>query len=64
MTEVRAKRALGIRKDDRIATLKNFLTNLPGDKVKEVCIDMKESLRKLVEALYPEAKVVADPTSI
>ncbi len=60
VTEVRAKRVLGILKDDRIATLKNFLTKIPGDKVKEVCIDMKESLRKLAEALYPEAKVVAD----
>ncbi|MFW6102222.1 MAG: ISL3 family transposase [Chloroflexota bacterium] len=60
VTEVRAKRVLGILKDDRIATLKKFLTKIPGDKVREVCIDMKESLRKLVEALYPEAKVVAD----
>ena len=60
VTDVRTKRILGILKDDRIATLKNFLTRIPGDKVKEVFIDMKESLRKLVEALYPEAKVVAD----
>jgi transposase len=60
VTEVRAKRVLGILKDDRIATLKNFLTKIPGHRVREVCIDMKESLRKLVEALYPEAKVVAD----
>jgi len=60
VTEVRAKRVLGILKDDRIATLKKFLTRIPGDKVREVCIDMKESLRKLVEALYPEAKLVAD----
>ena len=60
VTEVRAKRVLGILRDDRIATLKNFLTKIPGHRVKEVCIDMKESLRKLVEAQYPEAKVVAD----
>jgi len=60
VTEVRAKRVLGILKDDRIATLKNFLTRIPGHRVREICIDMKESLRKLVEALYPEAKVVAD----
>ena len=60
VTEVRAKRVLGILKDDRIATLKNFLTKIPGNRIREVCIDMKESLRKLAEALYPEAKVVAD----
>ena len=60
VTEVRAKRVLGILKDDRITTLKKFLNKIPRGKVKEVCIDMKESLRKLVEALYPEDKVVAD----
>ena len=61
VTEVKKRKILGILKDDRIATLRNFLSKVPGDKVKEVCIDMKESLRKLVEALYPKAKVVADP---
>lgn len=60
VTEVRAKKVLGILNDDRIATLKNFLTRIPGHRVREVCIDMKESLRKLAETLYPEAKVVAD----
>lgn len=61
VTEVKKRKVLGILKDDRIATLKNFLSKIPGDKVKEFCIDMKESLRKLVEALYFKAKVVADP---
>ena len=60
VTEVRAKRVLGILRDDRIATLKNFLTKIQGHRVREICIDMKESLRKLVETLYPEAKIVAD----
>jgi len=60
VTEVKKKKVLGILKDDRIATLKSFLTKIPKDRVREVCIDMKESLRKLAEALYPEAKVVAD----
>jgi transposase len=50
-----------ILKDDRIATLKDFLIKIPRDKVKEVCIDMKENLRKVAEALFPEAKVVVDP---
>jgi len=52
---------LRILKDDRIATLKGFLIRIPKDQVKEVCIDMKEGLRKLAEALFPEAKVVVDP---
>ena len=60
VTEVKKRQVLRILKDDRIATLKDFLTKIPKDKVKEVCIDMKESLRKIVEALFPEAKVVAD----
>ena len=55
--DVRAKRVLGILKDDRIATLTHFLTKISQAKVIEVCIDMKESLRKLVKALYPEAEV-------
>lgn len=60
VTEVKKRKVLGILKDDRIATLKNFLTKIPRDRVREVCIDMKESLRKLAGAVYPEAKVVAD----
>ena len=60
MTEVKKRRVLGVLGDDRIATLKGFLNKIPRDKVKEVCIDMKESLRKAIEALFPEAKVVVD----
>ena len=61
VTEVKKRRVLRILKDDRIATLKDFLIRIPKDQVKEVCIDMKEGLRKLAEALFPEAKVVVDP---
>jgi len=60
VTEVKKRRVLGILRDDRIATLKEFLCKIPKDKVKEVCIDMKESLRKLAEVVFPEAKVVVD----
>ena len=52
---------MGILRDDRIATLKKFLTKIPTDKVKEVCIDMKDGLRKAAEAAFPLAKVVVDP---
>ena len=60
VTEVKKRRVLGILRDDRIKTLKEFLSKIPGDKVKEVCIDMKEGLRKAVEAVFPEARVVVD----
>ncbi len=52
---------LGILRDDRIATLKKFLSKVPRNKVKEVCIDMKDGLRKEAEAVFPLARVVADP---
>ena len=61
VTEVKKRRVLTILKDDRIATLKSFLLNIPGDKVKEICIDMKEGLRKVAETVFPQAKVVVDP---
>lgn len=61
ITEVKKRRVLGILKDDRIASLKGFLLKLPGDKVKEACIDMKKGLWKAIETVFPQAKVVVDP---
>jgi len=61
VTEVKQRRVLGILRDDRIATLKKFLGKIPGDKVRKVCIDMKDGLRKAVEAVFPLARVVVDP---
>ena len=40
---------VGILRDDGIATLKVFLNKIPRDKGREVCIDMKEPLRKVSE---------------
>ena len=60
VTEVRERKMLGVLRDDRIATLRGFLSNVPKDKVKEVCIDLKESLKKLAEEMFPQAQVVAD----
>lgn len=60
ITEVKKRKVLGILRDDRMATLKDFLSKIPQGKVKEVCIDMKEALRKVVELLFPKAKLVAD----
>ena len=61
VTEVKKRRMLGILSDDRVATLKMFLSKIPKDKVREVCIDMKEALRKVAEAMFPQAKIVVDP---
>lgn len=60
VTEVKKRRVIAILRDDRIATLRECLGRVPRDKVKEVCLDMKESIRKLIEALFPEAKSVLD----
>jgi transposase len=66
VTEVKQRKVLGVLRDDRIATLKKFLTKIPIDKVKEVClcIDMKDGLRKAAEAVFPLARVVVDPFHI
>jgi len=61
VTEVKNRKMLAILRDDRVATLNGFLNKIPRDKVKEVCIDMKESLRKVIEGTFPEAKLVVDP---
>ena len=60
-TEKKIEEAVSNPEDDRIATLKKFLTKIPRDKVREVCIDMKEGLRKAAEAVFPSARVVVDP---
>jgi transposase len=51
---------IGILGNDRIATLKAFLRAVPQERVKEVCIDMKASLMKLVQEMFPLAKLVLD----
>lgn len=38
-----------------------FLKKIPKDKVREVCIDMKESLREVAEKVFPETKVLVNP---
>jgi transposase len=64
VTEVKKRRMLGILSDDRVVTLKRFLSKIPKDKVREVCIDMKEALRKVAEGMFPQAKIVVDPFHI
>lgn len=59
VTDVRKRKMLGILRDDGIATLEVFLNKIPRDKVREVCIDMKEPLRKVSEEVFPKAEVVS-----
>lgn len=61
VTEVKKRWVLGILRDDRIASLKAFLSPLPPERVREVCIDMKGGLWKVIQGLFPRAKVVVDP---
>jgi len=61
VTEVKKRKVLGILRDDRVATLKMFVKTIPKNRVKEVCINMKESLRKVAEEVFSKAKVVVDP---
>lgn len=42
VTEVKQRKVLGVLRDDRTVTLKKFLSKVPRNKVKEVCIDMKD----------------------
>ncbi len=51
---------LGVLGDAHIATLKGFLAKVPHDKIREVCIDMNDGLRKAMEAVFHSAKVVVD----
>lgn len=60
VTELRKRRVVGVLEDDRLATLEDFLKKIPANRVKEVCIDMKTGYRKVVQRLFPEARVVLD----
>ena len=40
VTEVKQRRMLGILKDDRVSSLKAFLSRLSAEKVREVCPDV------------------------
>ena len=54
ITDMKAKRVLGVLKDDRSSTLEEFLKKILAYMVREVCIDMKEVFRKLAQRLFPE----------
>jgi transposase len=57
------KRPLTVLEDVRTATIKAYLEELKkaGVKVEAVVIDMKDSWRKLIKAVFPSAKIIVDP---
>lgn len=63
VTDISSHRPLTILPDNRKATVKRFLMNIPEEnkqKIVEVCIDMDHMLLAAVEEKLPEAKVVVD----
>ncbi|MBE3564017.1 MAG: transposase [Hydrogenibacillus schlegelii] len=49
--------------DDRLRTLEAFLKRLPESvrkKIRAVTIDLKESWKKRIQRVLPDARVVAD----
>ena len=61
VSEVKHHRLLTILPNDRKQTLKDFLRKLPVEKIREVCIDMNEGLRRAVQEVLPKVKLVVDP---
>ncbi|MEG6573818.1 transposase [Caldibacillus debilis] len=57
------KRLFTILPDDRLGTLKSFFERMPPSvkkRIRAVCIDLKDSWRKLLQRVLPGVVVVAD----
>src|SRR4030042_2460249 len=59
-TNITQKKLLLVGKDDRLATLQEFLGNSDKKRISEVCIDMKQGYRNVIERELPEAKITID----
>jgi transposase len=62
-TLVPERRVLRILRDDRKETLKRCLEDLKrkGMKVQACVVDMRETFRRAVQEVFPEAEVILDP---
>lgn len=63
ITDLSHRRLLAILKDDRKASLEEFLKNIPElakNQIIEACIDLKFSYRDTIGKYLPNAKIVAD----
>ena len=59
-TNITRKKLLMVGKDDRLATLAEFLRKADNERISEVCIDMKRGYRNVIERELPDAKVTVD----
>lgn len=63
ITNLSQRRLKAILPDDRQASLRQWLRNVPRPikrKISEVCIDMKELFRSVIEQELPKADIVVD----
>lgn len=63
ITNLSQRRLKAILPDDRQASLRQWLRDVPRPikrKISEVCIDMKELFRSVIEQELPEASIVVD----
>ena len=59
-TNITQKKLLMVGKDDRLATLAEFLRKADQKRISEVCIDMKRGYRNVIARELPDAKVTVD----
>lgn len=59
-TNITQKKLLMVGRDDRLATLAEFLRKADKKRISEVCIDMKRGYRNTIKKELPEAKVTVD----
>lgn len=60
VTNITQKKLLAVGRDDRLATLTEFLQKADKKRVSEVCIDMKMGYRKTIERELPGVRVTVD----
>lgn len=59
-TNITQKKLLMVGKDDRLATLADFLQKADKKRISEVCIDMKRGYLNTINKELPEVKVTMD----
>lgn len=59
-TNITQKKLLMIGKNDRLATLTEFLQKADRKRISEVCIDMKRGYRNVIERELPKARITVD----
>ena len=60
VTNITKKKLLMVGHDDRLTTLTQFLRKADGERISEVCIDMKRGYLNVLQRELPKAKVTVD----